>query len=315
MNKEPRLIAGSHGGLCNRLRVMLSGQQLAKESGRRFLLFWPANAECGCPFNRLFNDPIPIASPEHVQELQPKYLSRYWVGAGSWKAGQTTDLLTLPDQDILVFSYTWLLFSGRFPRHGLLLNRAYQALDRLQPIDTIRTSIETFKSQHFTPKTIGVHIRRGDFWQYTKGKLAPLERFIQEIDKAVDEHPDSAVFVSSDDGAPVNHASGEVIYEGILSKLSARYGHRIVTSRPSSLIRSKPEAVQDALVDLLLLRLTQRFIGTSGSTFSGLAIVGRKTPHVLLSGTVPIGKVAALSRAVRFRPVVRRHFRKVGPSS
>lgn len=306
MYGERRLIAGCHAGLCNRLRVMLSGRELAKESGRRFLVFWPVTDSCGCPFNRLFDEQITPASSELVRKLQPKYMCRYWYGPGSPKMGQPIDLMSEPDQDILAFSYSWLLYPGRYPLHDLLQDRVHRALDRLQPADSIHAKIEAFKSRHFTPLTIGVHIRRGDYWRFSPVTMAPLERYFQEIDKAVDEHPGSTVFVSTDDGAPVNQRTGEVICEGIVGKLSARYGRRVVNSRPTSLIRSEPEAVQDAVVDLLLLRSTHRFIGTYRSSFSDLSIAGRQVSQVLLGGPGHGINSQFTMKPTRLRPPVRR---------
>jgi hypothetical protein len=55
----------------------------------------------------------------------------------------------------------------------------------------------------------------------------------------------------------------------------------LVWMSPRSLDRQTPEAVQDALVDLWLLRSTDYFVGTYRSSFSEMAVVGRSIPHIL----------------------------------
>lgn len=309
-----RLFANCHGGLCNRLRVMLSARELAQESGRQFRMLWPVIESCGCPFDRLFDEPISIACSEEVREIPPKYLCQYYDGPGSPQPGQSVDLLALSDHDLYALSYLWMLFPGLYPLHAALQDRSFRALNQLRPVESIRSKVETFKSRHFAPFTIGVHVRRGDFWRFSLVTLAPAERFMQEIDKALDIHPDCAIFVSSDDGATVNHGTGETVFEGVIDQMTARYGGRVITSQPSSLTRSEPAAVQDALADLLLLRSTKYFIGTYLSSFSELSIAGRHVPHVLLGGPERGGRTTCPRSLARIRPTLRRHMWTQRPS-
>jgi hypothetical protein len=262
---------------------MLSAQEIARVTDRQYAAIWTPTKSCGCPFDRLFDSPIRISHVSEVQWIQPRFLSTYYPGPGRVQPGRPVDLLAVTDHDIYALSYTWLFQPSKYPGHAPLLERAAASFDLLQPVDVVRETVEAFKSQHFTPLTVGVHIRRGDYWRFSAVTVTPLDLFIKEIDKTVESYPDSAIFVATDDGAPADHTD-EVIYEGVLDRLTARYGSRIVCTRPTSLVRSEPETVQAALVDLLLLRSTQRFIGNYCSSFSELAFVGRQVPYVLLGG-------------------------------
>ena len=92
--------------------------------------------------------------------------------------------------------------------------------------------------------------------------------------------PEAGILLCSDDGA-LDPWTGQVKNEGVREQFTRRYGDRVVSTQPRTLDRKRPEAVQDALIDLLLLRLTDAFIGTRFSTFSELAIFGRSVPRVL----------------------------------
>jgi hypothetical protein len=55
----------------------------------------------------------------------------------------------------------------------------------------------------------------------------------------------------------------------------------VVWRAPRSLDRAQKQAIQDAVVDLWLLRSTDAFVGTLDSTFSELAAYGRHVPTLL----------------------------------
>jgi hypothetical protein len=60
-----------------------------------------------------------------------------------------------------------------------------------------------------------------------------------------------------------------------------------VSIPPRSLDRGSVEAVQDTLVELWLLRATSSFVGTTGSSFSGFAVVARDVPRVMVGAGIP----------------------------
>ena len=53
---------------------------------------------------------------------------------------------------------------------------------------------------------------------------------------------------------------------------------------PRTLDRAVPMAIQDAVVDLWLLRSTNMFVGTALSGFSDLVYFGNDIPYVQISG-------------------------------
>jgi hypothetical protein len=75
--------------------------------------------------------------------------------------------------------------------------------------------------------------------------------------------------------------------EGVRETFQARFGDRLVYPRPHSLDRASPDAIEDAAVDYFLLRGTQMFVGSRGSTFSDLAVFGRPVPAVFCAAPLP----------------------------
>lgn len=80
------------------------------------------------------------------------------------------------------------------------------------------------------------------------------------------------------DGA-VHQYSGRVLAaEGVRAAFSRRYGARVVYTTPRSLDRREPAAIEDALVDLWLLRDTGFLVGSASSSVSEMAAFGRNVP-------------------------------------
>jgi hypothetical protein len=141
---------------------------------------------------------------------------------------------------------------------------------------------------------IGVHLRRGDLMHHRPDTTGNLEVTLQQVDQWLEKEPDAGILLCTDDGShnPFTHRALPV--QGIRSTFKKRYGERVV-STASGLDRGTPQAIEDALVDLWLLRLTQFFVGTSGSSFSEMAVFGRDIPSAL-----PAAATASYQRQMRW---------------
>lgn len=286
------LTAVCTGGLANRLRVLVSGLVLAETSGRTYRQLWPRTPRCGAAFRELLTNPWPVSD---VETLDPA-LGRHRVDP--WSFLDAIALLDDPRPDLVLGVSTWLVPIGT--RWPALRDRCAELLTAIAPLPALADRIAVFQAQHFRPVMIGVHLRRGDVLHLrpdavgnTSGALAAVDRFLAEA-------PDAGMLLCTDDGAPDR---GRSLPEGLARLFAARYGARVVTPVPRSLDRHAVEAIQDALVDLQLLRTTQMVIGTAGRSFSRLATFGRDVPSVLAGGNTrrddPIGRLARLTGAHR----------------
>jgi len=80
-----------------------------------------------------------------------------------------------------------------------------------------------------------------------------------------------------------------------------------VQTAPSTYDRSDPVAIEDALVDLRLLRSTTALVGSDYSGFSELAVFGREVPYRMVGDDSAAWKrLAWLVRFGLFKGLLRR---------
>jgi len=270
---ERRLIAFCPSGLANRIRVLTSARAIARATGRELRFLWPLTPACRCPFERLFE-----AAPD-VETVTAEAI------AGRPYRGMPDDLLVdRPEDELHVGFVSWLVRTEDYPGHRALMPALVAEVAALAPSASIRARVAEVAAR-FAPEMIGVHLRRGDFHE-----VQP--RFVDNADAALAltalrlrERPRARVFLATDDGAATRH--GPPTTEGVQARFRAIFSDRVVSARPRSLDRSTPEAIEDALVELLLLRMTDLIIGTVGSSFSDLGAFGRRVPLCYAPGVTP----------------------------
>lgn len=265
------------GGLCNRLRILFSGMSIAEASGRRFAMVWPRSEHCGATFDELFENPWPVYAEDPAPEVELTI-----------KIGTLTkdrpDFLTSPVQHLKVQSGYWILFPALYPQHAALEPRCVELMQQLTPIAPLRQAVADFQATYFRPNMIGVHLRRGDLTLVRPDKADNTRGVLKAIDRRLAITPDAGILLCSDDGA-VSPLGRSTRAEGVHELFRKRYGKRVVWNPPRTLDRSDSRSVQDALIDLWLLRSTDYFIGTDGSSFSDFVYYARDVPHVLIGST------------------------------
>jgi hypothetical protein len=263
-----------YGGLSNRLRVLTSGLALAEATGRRFTMLWPVRNKSGAPYEALFQndwnvvtqDPAPPSAtwlPEFGGEM-----NRDWY-----------DLAAATAPEIALSCATWLVEPAWVPSHAPLWQRTGELLNQLQPVPAVAERVAAFRAAHFRPQMIGVHLRRVEFNRLLPFSAHNTGPAIAAIRRLLTTMPAAGLFLSTDDGGP-DPVTGAVQREGVREKLRAAFGDRVVWTEPRTLACGAVEGVQDALVDLLLLRATDAVVGTWFSSFSELAGVGRPVPLI-----------------------------------
>jgi hypothetical protein len=289
------LTVSSGAGLCNRLRVLTSGLALAEASGRDFRVLWPLNDNCAAPFATLFAGDWPVVDVERRDlEALPRQLD--------WRASGVPDILAERTPHVAVRHNSWLIRPDKYPAHAPLRARCAELLDRLEPAAAVSERIREFRRERFRPEMIGVHLRRGDLLRVRPDVAANTAAALAHVERFLAERPRAGVLLCTDDGA-ADPVTGQRRHEGVRQVFEGRYGDRLVFTRPRSLDRARPEAAEDAVVDLFLLRGTQMFVGSEGSTFSTLAVFGRDVPAVFCGGAL-----AGYRRFERLTRVTGLHF-------
>jgi len=241
-------------------------------------MYWPLNTACNAPYDSLFNNDWGVISK--VEKMLPSIpLINGW--------HETLPDVILSDERNLEINYVdWLIAPQLYKSHQELWNPCLEKINELEPIPALKSCIQGFVNEKFLPKMIGVHIRRGDFVTSRPEAAGNTKEVLKALDSIVEEHPSAGILLCTDDGAST--PSGTTLKpEGIVTIFQERYGSKIRTPRTRSLDRNSLEAIQDALVTLMLLRKTDIFIGTEGSTFSHLSSIGRNIPFRFIEGGLP----------------------------
>jgi hypothetical protein len=278
-------------GLANRIRVLLSGVALEEATGRRFTLLWPKAAGCAAAYEELFTNPWRVETVEYAAALVLRYVGGYR-GAALPNFNLPGDIEPFRTPDWLVpWEPNWL---GRWMRHGSprpitpmerqVQARCAQLMDQLQPVPFVASQVQQFAAAHFRPQMIGVHLRQGDLAAQRPDVTGNWQGVFPLVDRWLAECPDAGIFLCTDDGAVHPSKGLATPTVGVRAAFLSRYGQRVVTTIPRSLDRRDPISIQDALVDLLLLRRTQYFAGTKSSSFSELAALGRTVPKAEVGG-------------------------------
>lgn len=269
----------AHTGLSNRINVLISGLALAAASGREFRMLWPRTPACGASFQELFANDWPVVE---VDEQALAGLPYGWSRHNSIPP----DLLAASAERVVLGAHQTLVRPDRYPAHAALVEPCLDYFRQLQPIPAIAAAVREFSERRFRPAMIGVHLRRGDFVAVRPDLLDNTAAALLAVEEALRRLPDAGVFLATDDGAPDLQAR-PTASEGVRERFAARFGDRVVWTSPRSLERSASAAVQDALVDLWLLRQTDHMIGSDGSAYSRLAFYGRAVPYTLCRGSSP----------------------------
>ena len=276
---ERTLTVYCKSGLANRLRVLLSGHLLAETSRRTFSVVWQRERTCAATFSDLF-EPDGFTILSAVPARDPSGRKIRW---RDYYVRRPDDLLIVTDPYVYVRAPCTLIQPQTYPEHRFVYRRYAASFALLTPVSWIRRAVDEFVALNFESLTIGVHVRRGDLPRFLHQRGEAAERHLAAIFEKVDTlcaHDSGAAgFVASDDGAPFPDAhENPSRAQGVLDLFRDRYGSRVRHTQPRSLRRSSTEAIQDALIDLLLLRKTAAIVGTDDSSFSILAALGRPVP-------------------------------------
>ncbi|MFC1660020.1 hypothetical protein ACFL3S_00960 [Gemmatimonadota bacterium] len=253
----------NHWGLANRLRLHCVAYAYARKTGRQLVLTWRRNRFCHARYHDLFVGGPPslgaLTLRERVRIRLARGLSCRTFGKGTLPEGRGIDFI--PDSHhTLIHLHHDLEASMHF---GSRLGDFHE--------DVVRSMIPRPEVQEratpvlaeFDGPTVGIHVRRGDFFRYLGDEMPPIERFVAIIQETAKLIPDATFFIASDgseeDLKPVLNAGNCVI-------------------RPRVTARGRLEGIRDALADLLILAATDFVVSTPKSSFGGFAayILGGK---------------------------------------
>lgn len=272
------------GGLGNRMRVAAAALATVRRTGAPISVLWLEQWGMRCAFSDLF---LPVELSEEPQ-LAAAFSLR---DASGWQravyARSRAANLFLPrlaqhllhrriitSPQIFYLQQQHFDFDAWFVRGGGLM-MAYRDFAPYDPADlrllfrpqpAVQHLVCEY-TRHFSPHTIGCHIRRTDNLESIQ--QSPLHLFTEAIDRELQQHTDTRIFLATDD-------------EPTKAQLLQRYGAARLITAAAAATRENVHGLQSALAEMLALAATNRVYGSAGSTFSQIATqLGDIPLHVL----------------------------------
>jgi hypothetical protein len=257
-------------GLANRIRVIVSGINLAEELGTSITIIWELNAECNVPFHQIFNEKTLGCKVKNYNIL---HRLAFYSGSNFIAKALQFFILKFLNVDFLftdahMKEFVWQ-YGGdiiditslrkKFKKnlaikscHEFYFNRKI-LINRLVPTAELQMRVKDFFK--YDGEIIGVHIRRTD--NEVSIKNSPLSAFVRRIELEIIKDPKVKFYLATD--------SFDVIEE-----LSHRFGSKIIYVE-KLLSRNSPQGIKDALFDITVLSKCTKILGSYWSSFSYIA--------------------------------------------
>ncbi|MCH5181522.1 MAG: hypothetical protein J1F06_02730 [Prevotellaceae bacterium] len=252
------LIIVPQGGLCNRLRVVLSALHVLRSAptAAPLRICWRRADECGARFEDLFEpfseSQIHISGcPFHLRPVTRRnlHLPALWRTI-DFDYQQKNFHASCENIFELLNKWRRLYISTCYPLTDYPVNIC-TAL-RLRP--ALQERVDRL-ADRFDSHTIGLHIRRTDHRESIRRSTD--KAFFRAIDETIARTPETNFFLATD-CADTKH------------RLLQCYGRRIFT-HDAPLSRDNREGVEAAAVDLFTLARTSRLYGSWYSSFTDMA--------------------------------------------
>ena len=247
------------GGLCNRLRTLLSAYHFAQSERDVFVrVEWGKNRECFAEYTDLF---------EPIHEENFSIVPRRW-----WNVPVRRNNLHLPALLRLpVYDKQLNYFRPHEDKsveeyfkdvRSIYLSTGYQfrpysqeQMQSLLPCRELQERIDGIVGE-FPENIVGVHIRRTD--NMDACTQSTDEVFIRLMDRELQADPYTMFFLATDDGTVKN-------------KMMKRYPGHVLVQHTPHVRRDTLEGMEEAVVDLFCLAHTRKVIGSHYSSFSETA--------------------------------------------
>lgn len=283
LSSEQALVVLPRAGLANRLRALASAHIMAEVTGRKLYVNWESHPrDCNAAWRDLFAYQFPqyFLPALFTSDGLHKDVKLY----DDWEALEfrPTDIVADRQKVILLRSSSW--FKPNDISDEVYRAKKSQFYRSLRPIQSILAAVGKIEEAYFqSHEVIGVHIRRKDLMPPggSSWEVSPTYLFIHEMQKAVSRNSDVRFFLATDDRD---------------EKLALKrlFGKRIIIREKADLQRSNTKAIQDALIDWLLLSKTSLIIGSHWSSFSIESAEVNRIPRISIQRSSPAVTAAEL---------------------
>lgn len=251
------------GGLCNRLRAMLSARALARDCGVRLRVVWLRDQGLNARFADLFEPVDDIIVDDSnawwcygVARRRNGYLPALWQRCAFDTILSEQDLERLITSDAADAMVRERMHGKVLIQTGLGFYSCDDSeLTRLfVPSSAVKRVIEALKPQ-ITSHTVGVHIRRTDNAEAITH--SPLEAFEAAMQGDLERDPLATFYIATDDPS-------------VASRLTSRFPSSFFNK--NAVTRSTVDGMVTAVAELYALMSCPRFHGSYWSSFSDMVV-------------------------------------------
>lgn len=248
------------GGLCNRLRAVLSAVSLVEEQRIEGLIRvgWSADAECAARFDQLF-EPYPATcltiAPRRWTDRPVTRRNLHWPALVRSLFYTAQYRNRPPTIEAIVTAASTAGAARLYVSTGhAFCDYSPDYVRRLRPLPHLQQRIDSL-SAGFDDHTIGIHIRRTD--HMTAIAESPDDLFVDAISSAIAHDDDARFFLATDDA-------------DLKRRLMERFPQRI-TAQDCRGSRADLSGMEEAVVDLWTLARCSRIIGSYWSSYTDTA--------------------------------------------
>ena len=264
--QHPKLFVDAQHGLGNRLRAIASGAVLAKELEKELVVIWQPDHHCDCRFEDIVDFPGTVLDQSFPQaaELLGISVFNYMETEGGTK---NEPIERLPGD---------IYFRSAFTANSDLTDAGKENayLKTLVPSEAVSALIRDFDLRDH----IAVHVRMeagagldhqsydsADNWSQEDHDLlhywrekSDYRRFINHIDAIIETDPSTKLFLATD-------------MQSTYDAFESCYGERLTYLKRDVYDRSREQIIY-AMADAILLSRCKRFVGSTWSSFSEIAM-------------------------------------------
>ena len=253
------------GGLCNRLRAMLSAMALARDCGVTLRVVWLRDKGLNARFSDLFE---PIQEETVIIEDTGAWW-RYGVARrrngylpALYQRLAFDTIITESDLERIITSEASTATIRERIKGRVLIQTGLgfypcdesEMMKLFVPSPAARRIIEE-RTQRITPHTVGLHIRRTDNLESIAH--SPLEAFVAAMQRDLERDPKATFYIATDDPS-------------VASDLTLRFPSSYFYN--STVTRSTVAGMVTAVAELYTLMACPRFHGSYWSSFSDMVV-------------------------------------------
>lgn len=278
-----KIVLNPIGGLANRMRSLVAGLTLSRESGRDYEVVWAVNEELAAKMDDIFMLPedlnskiiYPSALSYKLKYSIPRRKNLYITALTLRRYSKVFFDAQPPLSEMMKHSDTPLREIARDPDMDTIFVQSgtiyhpldkelYRSIFKLNPDMQSRVdgAVELLGKDY-----IGLHIRRTD--NIMARHYSPDSLFMDKMDEILQINPDAKFYLATDSDKTKMDFVG-------------KYGNRTVMSSPHSASRTSLDGIKDAVAEMFILANASKIYGSFYSSFSEAAAIIGNTPLIQL---------------------------------